>query len=291
MKKLVFFCCCVLFSVLLPLFSQEVNEQDLTVLEKINALKGPGTFPIGDISEITISDGYFITDGNGSRILLELMENQVSNQELALIGADDSNWFAIFEFDPVGYVPDTEKDSLDADAMLESIKKATEEANIERRKRGWNDLHITGWWEKPHYDSKTHNLEWGTICRSKEGESVNYNIRVLGRKGVMIITLVGDQKQFTSFLPIFKNILKSFHFTEGNKYAEYKKGDKIAEYGLTALIVGGGAALAAKSGLLKILWKWLVGVGIFIAGVFKKIFGGGKQKDSEIISDNETEDI
>jgi uncharacterized membrane-anchored protein len=38
---------------------------------------------------------------------------------------------------------------------------------------------------------------------------------------------------------------------QGERYAEFKPGDRAAEYGLAGLIVGGAAAAAAKSGALK----------------------------------------
>ena len=46
-----------------------------------------------------------------------------------------------------------------------------------------------------------------------------------------------------------------FVFEDGRKYTDFKKGDKIAKYGLTGLVLGGGLAVAAKTGLLQKLMK------------------------------------
>ena len=48
----------------------------------------------------------------------------------------DLTWFVVFEFEDVGYVKDDEKKSLDAGAMLSSIKTNTDRANQVRRQNG-----------------------------------------------------------------------------------------------------------------------------------------------------------
>src|SRR6266436_3538559 len=60
----------------------------------------------------------------------------------------------------------------------------------------------------------------------------------------------------------FKTALAGFDFNSGQNYSEFRSGDKVAEYGLAALIVGGAAAAAAKSGAFKFLGKFMV-VGVF----------------------------
>ena len=79
---------------------------------------------------------------------------------------------------------------------------------------------------------------------------VNYNTRLLGRRGVMEVQLVVDPDKLSTSLPEFKQLLKGFQFKTGEKYAEYRQGDKLATYGLAALVTGGAVAVAAKTGLL-----------------------------------------
>jgi uncharacterized membrane-anchored protein len=74
----------------------------------------------------------------------------------------------------------------------------------------------------------------------------------------------------------FKAVLAGYSFNEGERYAEYRSGDKVAEYGLSALIIGGAAAAAAKSGAFKGLAKF-IGIGVIalfasIGGFFKRLF-------------------
>jgi uncharacterized membrane-anchored protein len=169
-----------------------------------------------------------------------------------------SRWFVIFDFNSIGYVKDDEKDKLDANAILTSIKQGTERSNEERRKRGWSTLEIVGWHSAPRYDQGTNNLTWAVRASSEGDEVVNYSTRLLGRRGVMDVDLVLGPKEVAKAVPDLTRLLGGFEFNSGDRYAEFTSGDKIASYGLTALVAGGAGAALVKSGLLAKLWKFLV---------------------------------
>jgi uncharacterized membrane-anchored protein len=88
------------------------------------------------------------------------------------------------------------------------------------------------------------------------------------------MTLVTDPEHVNADIAEFKSMLAGYRFNSGDTYSEFKPGDKVATYGLAALIVGGGAAVAAKSGLLKFLGKFIwVGLGavaLFVKRLFKR---------------------
>jgi uncharacterized membrane-anchored protein len=94
------------------------------------------------------------------------------------------------------------------------------------------------------------------------GVTVNYTIRLLGRTGVMNAVLVSSPSSLDNDIKAFKASLGNFSFTQGQRYSEFRAGDKVAEYGLAALIVGGAAAAAAKSGAFKAFGKFIV-FGVF----------------------------
>jgi len=218
-----------------------------------------------------------LVDGAGTRKLMDHMGNPESGTEVGLLAPVVGKWFLLFEYDDVGHVKDDEKDSLDTDAILESMKKGNEKANKERRKRGFTPLKVVGWGQKPVYNPKTKNLEWGVIAESEGSRVLNYDIRILGREGVMRVRLVDGPQTFQKSLQLCRQLLPGFSFVKGETYAEYKKGDKLAKYGLTALIAGGAAAVAVKSGLFRWIWKGLVFAFVAIGGLFKKVFGGGRK--------------
>jgi uncharacterized membrane-anchored protein len=224
---------------------------------------GPLVASLGRNAEIQIPEGYLFADAKGTRKLLELTHNIVGGSEVgAIVPMPDSTrdgWFVVFEFREIGYVKDDEKNSIDADALMKSMREGTEAANKERKKRGWTTMELVGWERPPFYDTRTHNLTWAIRGRSEQGgESVNHSIRVLGRRGTMDADLVLSPEQYAEVVPRFDSLITTFRFHEGNRYADFVKGDKVAEYGLAALIAGGAGAIAVKTGLLGNFWKVFV---------------------------------
>jgi uncharacterized membrane-anchored protein len=189
--------------------------------------------------------------------------------------SDASQWFAVFSFDESGYVKDDEK--LDASALLKSLQDSDGPGNEERKRLGMAPLHTEGWHVPPHYDTDSRRLEWGVRLRGEAGPPiVNYTIRILGRRGVMKATLVSDPQNLNQDIAVFKAALGGFGFAPGERYAEFRAGDRVAEYGLAALVLGGAAVVATKTGFLKAFWKLLlVGVVAFggaLVAFLRKLF-------------------
>jgi uncharacterized membrane-anchored protein len=235
--------------------------------------KGPIQAALGGVANIAIPKGYAFTDGNGARRFLELNQNPPSGREIGLImpipskgDPASTGWFVLFQFDEVGYV--TDSDHLDSEAILDSIKRGTEKENVRRKANGWPAFHVTGWSTQPFYDSSTHNLTWAILGQADgdEGQAVNHSVRILGRRGAVSADLVLDANQVSSVLPRYNGLLSNLKFNPGNKYADFVKGDKVAGYGLTALIAGGAAAAAVKTGLFSKLWRLII---VFFAAIWK----------------------
>lgn len=256
--------------VLLPtLHSQDVS-QDNSPKVKIDWVDGPVAARLGDIAEIKVPAGYRFSGKEGTSKFLELTQNPPSGNELGVVipalssesGDQQGFWFVIFEFSEVGYVKDDERDKLDADALLKTIRDNTEESNKERARRGWLAYHVTGWVKPPFYDVSTNNLTWATQGYANEGgkqeNSVNYSVRILGRRGTMNVDLVLDPGQVNDVVPKFNSLLAGYSYLPGSTYSEFRPGDKVAEYGLATLVAGGATAIAAKTGLLAKLWKLIV---------------------------------
>ena len=267
---------------------------------KIDWAGGPLTARLGDIAEIKIPEGYSFTGKEGTRKFLELTQNPPSGSELGTIvpaaagGADSKGefWFVIFEFSDVGYVKDDDRDKLNADALLKTITNSTEESNKERASRGWAPYHITGWYKAPFYDLGTKNLTWAlqgyAVADNKQEPSVNYSVRILGRRGTMNADLVLDPALVGTVVPKFENLLTGYSFLAGNKYAEFRAGDKIAEYGLAALVAGGAAAVAFKTGLLAKFWKLIVVALAALGAMLKRVWNYFKRLMSGKASEEET---
>ena len=257
------------------LFAQEKKIQDLPWE------LGPTKGQIGANASIQVPDGYAFLGPAGEREFNRITENSESGVEEYILAKQDLSWIAFFSFDLVGYVKDDEK--LDPDELLSSVTEGTEASNEERKANGWDPIHVTGWSFKPQYDSGIKSLEWAFRLKGEHssGETINYNTRLLGRRGVMQVLLLTSPEELQASVTDFKSKLPGFAFTAGENYADFRAGDHVAEYGLAALVTGGAAAVAAKKGffaaiglfLLK-MWKLLL-IGVVAVGAgFRKFFGG-----------------
>jgi len=241
-------------------------------MRSLNWQRGPADGQLGGVATLKITDGQAFLDSANTRRFLELTRNPPRDGRYALVAAE---WFAIFFFEDSGYVRDDEK--LDPDALLQSLRDSDTRGNEERKRLGMPALHTAGWAVPPHYDPTTKRLEWGVQLRGEDGHPlVNYKVRLLGRRGVMHAILVSEPERLTQDVAEFKAALAGYEFAAGERYSEWKAGDRVAEYGLGALVLGGAAVVATKSGFLKAFGKLIVvgvvGFGAAILAAARKLF-------------------
>ncbi len=245
--------------------------------DKIPWAKGPIRGALGAEATVSVPAGCLFTGTDGVKTFLEVTQNIPSGNERGVVmcqATDQGNpWFVLFSYDESGYVRDDEGSSLDADAILASVRSGTEEANGERKRRGWGTMSVDGWTTKPFYDKATNNLTWAITAHDDSGgRTVNRSVPLLGRGGVMHADLVTDPSQLTALVPTFNAMIGGFTYTPGFKYAEWRQGDKVAAYGLTALVAGGAGVALIKSGLLAKFWKLIVLGFAALAGFVKRMW-------------------
>ena len=245
-------------------------EQAKKFFAQVDALgwvHGPAKVPLAGEATIALPRGMRYLDPEQTSRFLQLNGNPPTAGNYT-VAPEGPGWFAIYSFDPSGYVSDTEK--IDPEALLASMRKNQDAGNEERKKLGISTLSLDGWTVVPHYDRASHNLEWGTAMHDDQGATVvNYTTRMLGRGGVMSATLVTDPAAFAQDLAAFRGIAGGFAYLPERRYEAHQKGDKLAAYGLGALITGGAAALAVKTGaaagLFALIAKFGIAFGKFIA--------------------------
>jgi len=256
-------------------------------LDKIPWAKGPTKGVLGAEATITVPASCLFTGMDGVKAFLEATQNNASGNERGVLlcpanGTNDT-WFVLFSYDQSGYVRDDEGASLDADAILESVRRGTDAGNRERKRRGWGTLTVEGWATKPFYDRATNNLTWAITARDNEGgRTVNHSVRLLGRGGVMHADLVTTPEQLAVLVPTFNTMIGGYTYSSGYKYAEWRSGDKVAAYGLTALVAGGAGVALVKSGLLVKFWKLIVIGFAALVGALKRLWSRITGKRSEI---------
>lgn len=188
--------------------------------------------------------------------LLNAMGNPGQDPKLhgLVFPAGGGGWFVTVRFEPAGYVKDDDARDWKADELLKSYQEGTEASNEARQKMGAPAIEVLGWAEKPAYDAAAHRLVWAMSSREKgapadAAQGVNYNTYALGREGYFSLNLVTDLPQLPAHKPAAQALLGALAYKDGKRYADFKEGEPIAEYGLAALVVG---VAAKKLGLIAI---------------------------------------
>jgi uncharacterized membrane-anchored protein len=202
-----------------------------------------------DKAEFKVTEGYTFLSAADTDKFLKLTGNMPQGNSYT-IASTKTNWFGILRFSPEGYVKDDEK--IDPDALLKTLKEGNAAGNEERKKNGYPTMVLEGWFFPPRYDAENKRLEWGTRLRNEDQSlTVNVTTKILGRSGYTSAILVSSPDTLNEDLEDFKKALRNFEYVSGEKYSEWKQGDKVAAYGLGALVVGGAAAVATSKGGLK----------------------------------------
>jgi len=185
----------------------------------------------------------------------------------------DSNYAFIISYDAMGYVKDEDADKIDYDEMLKSMQAGEKEANASRKVQGYGSIHIVGWAQKPYYDKTTKVLHWAKELQfeGEESNTLNYDIRILGRKGILSMNAVAQMSELNLVKRDINKVLNIAEFTEGNKYADFDpKIDEVAAWGIGALVAGKVLAkVGAGAGILKFLKFIILGIGALLAGILK----------------------
>lgn len=242
----------------------------------------------GGIATVGVPGEFrYLSPADAERVLVNAWGNPPGNDTLGMLVPDperilsDDAWAIIISYEEEGYVRDDEAGSIDFDALLEAMRESAREANEERVDAGYDTVELVGWAAKPTYDRRTHKLYWAKELKFGDMplNTVNYNVRVLGRKGVLVMNLVAGMPQLAEIEQAIPEVLAMTSFSPGFRYEDFNPDlDEVAAYGLGALVVG---KLAAKAGLFAKLGVWLlalkkfwifilVGLGALIARVLTR---------------------
>ena len=273
------------------------DTPDAEALAKQRAFLESLHYRTGDIAlpsasaHLAVQPGFRFIDHDDSRKVLEqYWGNPPDDSVLGLLVPDaapldsDHSWAVVVTYSDDGYVSDEDASKTDYDDLLADMKSGIHDGNDERKKAGYGSMELVGWAQPPSYDASGKRLYWAKEI-AFEGESshtLNYDIRVLGRQGYLSLNAVSSMGDLPLVKQGMTQVLPMAQFDSGQRYADYQPGnDKLAGYGLAALVGGGIAAktgLFAKLGILLLgLKKGLILVFAAIAAGLKKLFGGGKK--------------
>ncbi len=246
----------------------------------------------GGLAKLNVpADFRYLDPDDSAKVLTDLWGNPPTKEKpLGMLfpagmgPVDPGSWAVVIGWSSDGYVKDDDAEKMNYDELLADMKKGAREDNVERMKEGYLPIELVGWAAPPRYDKEAHKMYWAKELKfgDEPNHTLNYDIRMLGRRGVLVLQAIAGIDQLGQIEMATPKLLSMVEFNEGHRYVDFDpKTDKVAAYGLAALIAGG---VAAKVGLFKGLWLGIIAlkkfiiIGLAAVGVWiKKLFSGGKR--------------
>lgn len=219
----------------------------------------------GGVAALNVPETFrYLPPEQADRILVEAWGNPPGTKTLGMLFPSDvsplaaEGWGVVITYQNDGHVDDSDAASIDYDAMLKQMKEDSEAGNRERVKQGYEPATLVGWATTPRYESASRKLYWAReLSFPSAGEhTLNYDVRVLGREGVLSLNAVSGMSKLPDIESRMKEVMSFADFKPGQRYADYREGtDKTAAYGIGALVAG---KMAAKAGFFKIIFAALL---------------------------------
>ncbi len=259
------------------------------------ATKGPANVPFLAQATLKLPEGFLFVPVKESNRLMRAYGNSAGGDNFVGMIMPDSNedWFITAYFNDAGYVKDEEAQKWDVDALLKGARDGVEEDNADRVSRGFAKIKVDGWIEKPAYDAKQHRLVYSMSlsdldAKESDERSINYHTYALGREGYFSLDLVTGSRSIEMFKARANTVLSGLDYKSGKRYEEFVAStDRIAEYGIAALVAG---VAAKKLGLLalvglalakfgKVILVAVVAFGAVAMRLFRGLFGSSGKKE------------
>lgn len=289
MKKILFL---ILTSLLAySCFSQEIDSNQVMVSMIENSLKyetGTIELPEGNAT-MNIPKGFrFLNKEQSMYVLTELWGNPPDSSVMGMLvlekGGIFDSWVFTVSYDPMGYVKDDDAQDIDYDELLKEQQKDFQDENPERIQQGYQPIEFIGWAEKPYYDTDKKILHWAKELRFGDDSvnTLNYNLRILGRKGVFMLNAIATIQDLNDVNANLNTVLESVTFKEGSTYADFNPEiDDVAAWTIGGLVAG---KILAKVGFFAVLLKFWKIIGIAIIGgasAFWKFIKGRKKDEHD----------
>lgn len=261
----------------------------------VDSLEAPldwhtGVIELGDgVASIDVPEGYRYLDLEDARYVLEeLWGNPPADTWGMLFPAEagplDAGWGIDITYLADGYISDDDAGEIDYDELLGQLQADTRAENEQRREQGYEGIELIGWASAPYYDAEAKKLHWAKELAfgHAEGHTLNYNIRVLGRRGVLMLNAIGDMSELASVEAAVPPVLASVAFSPGHRYSDFDPEiDEVAAYGIAGLVAG---KVLTKTGFFVLLakfWKVIAAAGIGLFAFLRKFVFGRKQDEDE----------
>lgn len=281
---------------------EDSTEMLLAAMAQIDSIEAKLHYKTGTVTlengmaTINIAPGFKFLDAKEARYVLEEIWGNLKGQTaLGMILPADAkvaiaDYAFIVEYDAIGYVKDEDADDINYDDLLKEMKEETVQTNKERRDAGMDEMNLIGWAAKPFYNKEKKLLYWAKEFKVGDSEenTLNYDIRVLGRKGVLILQAISGISQLDSVNKNIDNILGMVAFNDGHRYQDFDSNvDDVAAWTIGGLVAG---KMLAKAGILALILKNIKLIILAVAGIGGaawRFFTGKKKKEEEVLATTE----
>jgi uncharacterized membrane-anchored protein len=257
-----------------------ISQAQDSVQFSLDSIESSFMYQTGEISldngigKIQVPKGFrYLDSKQAGFVIQDLWGNPDGSGTLGMLVPEnigllaDDSWAFIITYDEMGYVKDDDADEIDYDELMEEMQSDIAAENEERSKAGFEKLSLIGWASKPFYDTDKKVLHWAKEIKFGENEfnTLNYNVRVLGRKGVVVLNAVASMNELPQVKESIAPVLSSFNFADGHAYSDFDPEiDEVAAWTIGGLVAG---KMLAKVGILAFLLKYIKLIGIGIAAL------------------------
>ncbi|QEC40441.1 DUF2167 domain-containing protein [Pseudobacter ginsenosidimutans] len=291
MKKAILSLIAVFFSI-----AVWANEEDSLAMEKalmkqvydsINASMkySTGTIKLPDGTiELKVPAGFkFLDAAQSQKVLTEFWGNPPSKETLGMIFPEnggpmtEGSYAFVVSYESIGYVKDEDADKINYDDLLKDLREGEKAENEERKKAGYEAIHMIGWASKPFYDKENKILHWAKELQfgTSTDHTLNYGVRILGRKGVLVLNAVATMDELNLVKADIPKVIHIANFTSGNTYSDFNPDvDEVAAWTIGGLVAG---KILTKVGLWAVIAKFgkfivlgIIAIGGWLFSRFRK---------------------
>lgn len=274
-----------------------LSPEEQQALERLFSLwenmeRRTGDIVLGDdLATLHVPEDYFyLNAADTSTVLVDIWANPPGQEMLGMLMPaqytpfDWESWAVTIAYESDGHVADDDAADIDYDDLLQQMRDDTRAYNSEREAAGYEPIQLVGWAEPPHYDAASKKLYWAKELQFGDDEqtTLNYEIRALGRTGMLSMTFIASTSQLPDINESRESVLAMAEFNAGNRYEDYDASiDHLAAYGVGALVAG---KVAAKTGLLAAVLMILKKFGVFIligiAAFWRRLIGAFRSTET-----------
>jgi uncharacterized membrane-anchored protein len=236
-------------------------------------------------SSLKLDNNYHVLIGADARRQVFLDNGEDFPDTEAVVVDDKGEAEVEFGFTHDGHVQDNDWKDIDPTDFLKQMQANQVDGNKRRAANGKEPLTIVGWLQRPTYDASTHTASWAFELSEKDQHFVNAKALQLSREGFSELTWIGSMESYhaeNGQPAMLTDMLGNHTYKLGSRYIDFKEGDKVAGYGIAALVAGiigvklGKGLIAAAIAFLVIAGKKFGVIAALVAGGaatrFKSLF-------------------